>query len=171
MPWSRVGVGGGHAARVLALVLCVATEAACKRSPQAGGGPDASPDAAAGADTAAPADRPASDTSAARDLAAEPASDSGAPDGAPTDRAGAGGPDGPAGIPWPEAPGYCNAKWCWSNPLPQGNGITSMCGFSASDVWAVGSGGTLLHWDGTRWSLVPTGTSVDLRDVWCSPQH
>jgi hypothetical protein len=59
--------------------------------------------------------------------------------------------------------------WCWSNPVPQGNTISSMCGRSPSDVWLAGGGGTLMHWDGTAWSLVPTGTSYDLKDVWCSP--
>ena len=51
--------------------------------------------------------------------------------------------------------------------------LTSMCGRSASDVWASGHGATLLHWDGTRWTSVPTGivagTRWDLYDVWCGP--
>ena len=84
-----------------------------------------------------------------------------------------GGADAGGGGPYPEAPGLCRAGWCWSNPLPQGNTIRSMCGRSPSDVWAVGLGATVLHWDGTLWSIVPTGlvagTSHDLIDVWCSP--
>ena len=78
------------------------------------------------------------------------------------------GGDAPVG-PWPEAPGLCNERWCCSNPLPQGNRLASMCGRSASDVWAAGDGGTLLHWDGTSWSRIATGTTADLADIWCAP--
>ena len=84
-----------------------------------------------------------------------------------------GGGDASGGGPYPEAPGLCRAGWCWSNPLLHGNSISSMCGRSLSDVSAVGSGATVLHWDGTRWSDIPTGlvvgTSPGLYDVWCSP--
>jgi hypothetical protein len=92
---------------------------------------------------------------------------------AATDAPAADGGDASGGGPYPEAPGLCRSGWCWSNPLPQGNYLTSMCGRSASDVWAVGYGATVLHWDGTQWSMVPTpivaGTGGDLKDVWCSP--
>jgi photosystem II stability/assembly factor-like uncharacterized protein len=37
-------------------------------------------------------------------------------------------------------------------------------------VWAVGSNGTLLHWDGagSAWSVVPSGTTRHLYSVWGS---
>jgi hypothetical protein len=35
--------------------------------------------------------------------------------------------------------------WCWENPLPQGNSLFGVWGSSASDVFAVGRNGTILH--------------------------
>src|SRR2546426_2942663 len=56
--------------------------------------------------------------------------------------------------------------WCWSNPLPQGNPLTSVWGSASTDVWAVGYGGTILHWDGSAWAGVPSGTPNTLYGVW-----
>ena len=40
----------------------------------------------------------------------------------------------------------CSAdNWCWRNPLPQGNNLNATWGSGASDVWAVGGGGTILE--------------------------
>lgn len=36
---------------------------------------------------------------------------------------------------------------------------------SPTDVWVVGAYGTAAHFDGTRWTLTPTGTDVSLRGV------
>jgi hypothetical protein len=44
--------------------------------------------------------------------------------------------------------------------------IFGIWGTSASDVWAVGSGGTILHYNGTIWSSVASGTTEDLFGVW-----
>src|SRR3989442_2140802 len=55
--------------------------------------------------------------------------------------------------------------WCWSNPLPQGNPLTSVWGSASTDVWAVGYGGTILHWDGSAWSGFPSGTPNSLYGV------
>ena len=41
-------------------------------------------------------------------------------------------------------------------------------GTAANDVWAVGQGGTILHWDGARWSTIPSGTTETLRSIWGS---
>jgi hypothetical protein len=35
-------------------------------------------------------------------------------------------------------------------------------GSSANDVWAVGSQGTILHWDGSAWTSTPSGTKQTL---------
>ena len=51
--------------------------------------------------------------------------------------------------PWPSGV-------CWRYPLPQGNDLSAVWGASSSDVWAVGRGGTILHWDGVVW----TGTTA-----------
>jgi uncharacterized repeat protein (TIGR01451 family) len=41
-------------------------------------------------------------------------------------------------------------------------------GTSGSDVFAVGSDGTILHYDGTTWSPMSSGTTKGLRGVWGS---
>lgn len=44
--------------------------------------------------------------------------------------------------------------------------LLSLWGFSASDVWAGGGSGTLLHWDGLRWRSVPTGSTLYIYGLW-----
>ena len=41
-------------------------------------------------------------------------------------------------------------------------------GSSATDVWAVGSAGTIIHWDGTAWTKVPLDRKDTLLGVWAS---
>ena len=41
-------------------------------------------------------------------------------------------------------------------------------GSSSTDVYAVGDGGTILHYDGNTWSNMPSGTSDTLSAVWGS---
>ena len=53
---------------------------------------------------------------------------------------------------YPAAPGRVFAAWA-SGP---------------TDVWAVGTGGTILHFDGTTFAPVASGTSHMLIDVWCN---
>jgi hypothetical protein len=43
--------------------------------------------------------------------------------------------------------------------------LHAVWGFSATDVYAVGAGGTILHYDGAVWSRVPSPTTADLYDV------
>jgi hypothetical protein len=63
----------------------------------------------------------------------------------------------------------CSAdNWCWRNPLPQGNWLGAIWGSGASDVWAVGGLGTILHWDGSAWTSVSSGTTNGLSGVWGS---
>ena len=65
--------------------------------------------------------------------------------------------------------GACSTDgWCWSTPTPQGNPLYSIWGSSASDVWAVGESGSIVHWDGTVWTQVPSGEHGPLRGVWAS---
>ena len=49
-----------------------------------------------------------------------------------------------------------NAGWEWQNPLPQGNTLRAVWGSSATDVFAVGDAGTIVHYDGTTWSSMNT---------------
>ena len=46
------------------------------------------------------------------------------------------------------------------------NSLTGVWGTSGSNVWAVGAGGTILHWDGTSWSRVSSGTTMSLNGIW-----
>lgn len=45
------------------------------------------------------------------------------------------------------------------------NGVWSV---SRNDAWAVGTGGTVLHWTGAQWATVNAPTSKELRSVWGS---
>jgi hypothetical protein len=56
-------------------------------------------------------------------------------------------------------------------PIDDTIGLTSVWGSNASDVWAVGSKGTVLHYDGTAWAkgatVAPDGSApYTLRSVW-----
>jgi hypothetical protein len=42
-----------------------------------------------------------------------------------------------------------SGEWTWHNPLPQGNPLSGVWGSSGSDVFAVGAGGTILHYNGS----------------------
>lgn len=55
--------------------------------------------------------------------------------------------------------------WCWQRPLPFGASLASAWGSGPNDVWAVGARGTIVHYDGTAWKIVPSGTHVDLTCV------
>lgn len=44
--------------------------------------------------------------------------------------------------------------------------LWSLWGSSSTDVWASGSHGTLLHWDGAAWRAAASGTSAHLAAVW-----
>src|SRR6185436_9563068 len=58
--------------------------------------------------------------------------------------------------------------WCWQNPLPMGGAMVGAWGTSTDNVWAVGSGGTILHWNGMAWSFFDSGTTETLVDIWGS---
>ena len=55
--------------------------------------------------------------------------------------------------------------WCWSAPLPQGNDLASTWGAGPDDVWAVGSHGTILHWNGTQWRGQADVVAADLTGI------
>ncbi|WP_146645043.1 hypothetical protein [Labilithrix luteola] len=46
--------------------------------------------------------------------------------------------------------------------------LASVWGSAPNDVWAVGSGGTILHWDGTTWTRTPSGVKNTFFRVWGS---
>ncbi|MDF2692626.1 MAG: Type fimbrial biosis protein PilY1 [Labilithrix sp.] len=46
--------------------------------------------------------------------------------------------------------------------------FAAVSGTSADDVWAVGAGATVRHWQGSRWEIVTVPTRASLRSVWTS---
>jgi hypothetical protein len=49
-----------------------------------------------------------------------------------------------------------------------GTSLFDIWGSSSTDVWAVGTAGTILHWDGKEWLPSVSGTSEALLSVWGS---
>lgn len=63
--------------------------------------------------------------------------------------------------------GTCPADhWCWERPLPQGLKQLAINGAAANDFWIVGELGLAMHYDGTRYTQVATGTHSTLRAIW-----
>jgi len=62
--------------------------------------------------------------------------------------------------------GAAASGWEWQNPLPQGVPLRGLWGASGTDMFAVGDGGTVLHGNGTAWSVMPSGTADPLNGVW-----
>lgn len=60
----------------------------------------------------------------------------------------------------------CRGAFCWESPLPQGNALRALYVRSEQDAWAVGGGGTILHWIGSTWAPVRSGTSVELWGIY-----
>lgn len=53
-----------------------------------------------------------------------------------------------------------------SHPAGLPNDLSSISGVSSSDLWAVGAGGVILHWDGQAWQRDTTaGTTIPLAGV------
>ena len=61
------------------------------------------------------------------------------------------------------------APWC---PVPTGvstrYALTAVWGSSKNDIWAVGSGGTIIHFDGAAWTTTPTDLRHTFNAVWGS---
>jgi len=71
-----------------------------------------------------------------------------------------------AALPGPPT-GVCTKdKWCWMNPLPQGNRLRAIWAASATNMFAVGDGGTILHFDGKKWTWMDSTTTKDLYGIW-----
>jgi hypothetical protein len=64
-------------------------------------------------------------------------------------------------------------RWCWENPMPQGNDLLAIWARSSKDarpqICAVGRDGTALHYSGHAWRREPTRVHRDLRAVWAPP--
>ena len=47
-----------------------------------------------------------------------------------------------------------------------GGNINKIFGTSSSDLYIVGTNGSISHFDGSKWSWVPSGTTLDIQDIW-----
>lgn len=78
-------------------------------------------------------------------------------------------PDGPK--PPPVSIGTeqrCSCGYCWENPLPDGSDFFDIWGADANHVWAVGSNGSIVMWDGTKWLSQTANNFHDLYGIWGS---
>lgn len=67
-----------------------------------------------------------------------------------------------------EVPSLGELQWRWQNPLPDGNALNNVWCSSPNDVFAVGTNGTIKHYDGSTWSEMESGTTSNLNRVWAS---
>ena len=54
---------------------------------------------------------------------------------------------------------------CWVNPLLTGS-INKMWGTNNSNLYVVGNGGNIAHYDGKSWQKIESGTTSIINDVW-----
>ncbi|MBF0523674.1 MAG: chitobiase/beta-hexosaminidase C-terminal domain-containing protein [Deltaproteobacteria bacterium] len=54
----------------------------------------------------------------------------------------------------------------WSAMFSTASWLRGVWGSSSSDVFTVGDNGTILHYDGTAWSAMSSGTRTELNRVW-----
>ncbi len=62
--------------------------------------------------------------------------------------------------------GPLSMEVAWQNPLPLGNDLHRMWGFSGSHFIAVGDAGTIVEYDAGVWSSFQTPTRNDLHGIW-----
>lgn len=58
-----------------------------------------------------------------------------------------------------------NGNWLNVDPRSNSNTLYKVWGTGPNDIWAVGDSGTLIHFNGTAWSRVETGTRYRLEAV------
>ncbi len=62
-----------------------------------------------------------------------------------------------------------DVAWCMHpTPLDPLRTFTAVWGTGPNDVWAIGSGGTIMHYDGKTWVQTPTGVFDTLSGIWGS---
>jgi len=60
-------------------------------------------------------------------------------------------------------------SWCMvPTPVAAAHTLTAIWGANANDIWAVGSGGTIIHYDGAAWTATPTGYPNTFFAIWGS---
>jgi len=71
----------------------------------------------------------------------------------------------------PQQPGCSKDEWCWLNPQPQGNTLWTVWGSSASNAWAAGESGALVHYTGGQWKSELSPTKSPLYALWGSSEN
>lgn len=62
-----------------------------------------------------------------------------------------------------------SVSWCLApTPVSAAYTLTAIWGAKENDIWAVGSGGTIIHYDGTTWTATPTGYANTFFGIWGS---
>lgn len=56
--------------------------------------------------------------------------------------------------------------WCWDGQGPHGNTLYAVAASSPRDIWVAGELGTVLNFDGERWSSRWAPTNEHLRSIW-----
>lgn len=76
------------------------------------------------------------------------------------------GGDPLASEPTPVILRWDGSQWVDATPaVTTGGALFKVWGSSASDIWACGQGGTLLHYDGSDWRAVESGSTAPLFTV------
>ena len=60
----------------------------------------------------------------------------------------------------------CSADWSMVSPAPTESNLYGVWGSGPDDVFAVGAGGVIVHYDGIDWSAMNSGAACDLNGVW-----
>lgn len=148
----------------------------CGSSPHTGVGSDAGSDLSADVELDGngdlPPDAPA-DLGSDQPIGASDARDA-PPDMSGLDQRRDEGFDGPGdvasdgGPPVVDLTGICTESgWCWQRARPQGNDLAAVWVAADDDVWAVGYGGTIIHWDGRTWtSRAVPGVHDSFYTIW-----
>jgi len=69
----------------------------------------------------------------------------------------------PARSPSPD--GGCRRDGGCAPAAPAGPQLVRFWGATPDDLWAIGTGGLILHFDGRAWQRVPSGTTADLHSI------
>jgi hypothetical protein len=64
--------------------------------------------------------------------------------------------------------GYVESYSLWDMGVLNENdgGIKKLWGTSSSDLYGIGSKGTIVHYDGQTWQRIESGTDLDIHDIW-----
>ena len=62
--------------------------------------------------------------------------------------------------------GPSDGQWIWNSNLPVAASFNGAWASAPNDAWVVGDGGAILHWNGSAWASVSSGTMNHLQAVW-----